>query len=281
VSLFGKNKNSCAVHPKKGGVHTITRGFAIFFQFIVSYLQGKFYKSFILNILFCMNYKIANFYSSTLTKILMKKISVLIFVLLFTILAGKAQKQEFSSPNLKSEIQKHKIVAILPFKVDISYKKLPKGYDAEVNKAQESKDAFSMQDGMYTYLLRKADKYTVDFQDVQRTNLLLKKAGLADKLDETLQDSICRALKVDAVIKCSYAYEKTGSEAGAIATAVLFGVGGKVATGTLTMQINNGTNGEMLWRYYNIMKEAAFTSSADLMERTMRKVSRNFPYEKD
>ena len=208
----------------------------------------------------------------------MKKISLLVVVFLLTMLVVKAQKQEFSSPNLKSEIKKHRIVAILPFKVDISYKKLPKGFDAEGNKAQELKDSYGMQDGMYTYLLRKADDYTVDFQDVQRTNILLKKAGIMDKLDETLQDSICRLLKVDALIKCSYAYEKTGTEGGAIAKTLLFGFGGSVASGTLTMQINNGTNGEMIWRYYNIMKEAAFSSSADLMERTMRKVARNFPY---
>jgi hypothetical protein len=210
----------------------------------------------------------------------MKKFSLLIFVIFVTMLAVRAQKQIFSSPNLNSEIKKHKVVAILPFKVVISYKKLPKGFDAEGNKAQELKDSYSMQDGMYTYLLRKNDEYTVNFQDVQRTNILLKQAGIMDKLDETLQDSICRLLKVDALIKCSYSYEKTGSEGGAIAKTLLFGFGGSTGSGTLTLQINNGGTGEMIWRYYNIMKEAAFTSSADLMERTMRKVARNFPYVK-
>ena len=210
----------------------------------------------------------------------MKKISLLLPLFLLTMLAVNAQKQEFSAPNLKAEIMKHKIVAILPFKVDISYKKIPKGFDAEGNKAQEMKDAFNMQEGMYTYLLRKADNYTVGFQDIQKTNILLKKAGLMDKLDETLQDSICRLLKVDAIIKCSYAYEKTASEAGAIAKTMLFGFGGSTGSGTLTMQINSGTTGEMIWRYFNIMREAVFSSSADLMERTMRKVARNFPYER-
>jgi hypothetical protein len=46
------------------------------------------------------------------------------------------------------------------------------------------------------------------------------------------------------VIKCSYAYEKTGSEGVAIVKTLLIGLNGKVATGGLTMQINNGADGE-------------------------------------
>ena len=211
----------------------------------------------------------------------MKKVSLFICAFLFIAFTLKAQKQEFSVPNLKAEIAKHKIVAILPFRVTISFKKMPKNFDAEGNKAEEQKEAINMQQGMYTFLLRKANSYTVSFQDVERTNLLLKKAGIFDKLDDILQDSICKNLGVDAVIKCSYAYEKTGSEAGAIASTLLFGFGGSTASAVLTMQINNGTTGEMIWRFYSKLNEAAFTSANDLMERMMRKVSRNFPYEKN
>ncbi|MDP4290734.1 MAG: hypothetical protein Q8908_06605 [Bacteroidota bacterium] len=211
----------------------------------------------------------------------MKKVSLILCVFLLTTLALKAQKQEYKIPNLKSEIAKQKIVAILPFRVTISYKKMPKNFDNEGNKAEELKESITMQQGMYTYLLRKANSYTVSFQDVERTNLILKNAGMFDKLDEILQDSICKKLGVDAVVKCSYAYEKTGSEAGAIAKTLLFGFGGSIASGALTMQINNATKGEMIWRFYKEMNEGAFTSANDLMERMMRKVSRNFPYEKD
>ncbi len=65
--------------------------------------------------------------------------------------------------------------------------------------------ATNLQQGMYTYLLRKASEYTVSFQDIERTNALLKQKGMYDRLSEILQDSICKALGVDAVVKCSYA----------------------------------------------------------------------------
>ena len=193
----------------------------------------------------------------------------------------EAAKQMYNAPNLKESLAKHKTVAILPFKVTIGYKRLPKGFDAEGNRLEEQKNGISMQQGMFTYLLRRADEYTVGFQDVERTNALLKKAGVFDKIDETLQDSLCKILGVDAVIKCSYAYEKTGSEAGAIAKTLVFGVGGATASGDLTMQIYNGSDGNLLWRFYKQMNEGVFSSGNEMMERMMRKVARNFPYFKD
>ena len=192
----------------------------------------------------------------------------------------ESAKQTYSAPGLKDTIAKHKTVAILPFKVSITFKRMPKNYDAEANKIEEKNASINMQQGMYTYLLRKAKNYTVSFQDVDRTNALLKKAGIYDQLDEILQDSICKILGVDAVIKSNYAYEKTGSEAGAIAKTVLFGSGfGKTGSGALTMQIYNGTSGTLLWRFYKEMNEDVMSNANEVMERMMRKVARNFPYE--
>jgi hypothetical protein len=213
----------------------------------------------------------------------MKKIFTLLVLFLFIYSASFSQietaKQTYKSNNFKEVISSHKTVAILPFKVSISYKKMPKGFDFEGNKAEEQKQGINMQQGMFTYLLRKSSNYTVTFQDVERTNALLKKAGVFDHIDELLQDSVCKILGVDAVIKSSYAYEKTGSEAGAIAKTLLFGVGGKTASGALTMQIYNSKEGELIWRFYKEMNEGAFSSANELMERMMRKVARNFPYE--
>jgi hypothetical protein len=197
------------------------------------------------------------------------------------LLSQESAKQVFESPKLKEEISKHKTVAILPFRVSISFKRVPKNYDEKVNKADEAKQGINMQQGMYTYLLRKSKDYTVDFQETERTNAILKKNNVYDKLDEILSDSLAKILGVDAVIKCSYAYEKTGSEAGAIAKTVLFGgIGAKTASGALTMQINNGADGILLWRFYKEMNEGVFSNANELMERMMRKVARNFPYEK-
>ena len=207
----------------------------------------------------------------------MKKLVLLI--LLFLSFNLYSQKQIFESPQLSSATKVHKIVAIIPFVVKITYKKQPKNFSADANKEQEQKMAKSIQSSMYTFLLRKADKYTVSFQDVEKTNILLKKAGIADKLDEMTKDEIAKILGVDAVISGTFESEQTKTEAGAIVSAVIFGgLGGKTGSGSLTMMINNGTDGELLWRFFKTMDDNIATGTDDLVESMMRKVSRNFPY---
>jgi hypothetical protein len=204
-----------------------------------------------------------------------------IAVCLFVTTLGFSQKQIFEHPQLKSKIASHKIVAILPFSVALTYKKQPKNFDAAANKEKELQMATSIQSSMYTYLLRKQKNFGVTFQDVDKTNILLKKAGLYDKLDQSTSDEIAKALGVDAVIGGKFENQQTKSEAGAIATAVLFGgFGGKTGDGNLTMTLNNGADGELLWRFYKSMDEGLGTSTDDLVEHMMRKVSRNFPYDK-
>ena len=195
------------------------------------------------------------------------------------IFGGESSKQVYKSSDFKEAIESHKTVAILPFNANITYKKKPKDFDAEAIKMDEQKLSVNMQQGMYTYLLRKDGKYSVTFQEVDRTNILLKKAGIYDKLAETLPDSIAKILGVDAVIKCTYDHEIVGgSEGGAIAKAILFGGASKTGSGGLTMQIYDGKKGNLLWRFYKEMNENITSNANEIMDRMMRKVSRNFPY---
>ncbi|MDZ4147004.1 MAG: hypothetical protein U1C58_01835 [Flavobacteriaceae bacterium] len=192
-----------------------------------------------------------------------------------------AQKQIFESPNLYTEISHHKTIAILPFTCKITYKKQPKNFSAEANKDQEESMATSIQQSLYTFLLRKNDDYFVTFQDADKTNILLKKANVFDKLDELTKDEIAKILGVDAIISGNYESHQSKSNGAAITTAVLFGgFGGKTGSGTLTLLINNGLDGELLWRFFKTMDDNFAMSTDDLIEKMMRKVSRNFPYEK-
>lgn len=61
----------------------------------------------------------------------------------------------------------------------------------------------SIQSSMYTFLLRKSTNSTVEFQDPDKTNILLEKAGVADKLDE-----IAKVLGVDAVLRGKFETEQ-------------------------------------------------------------------------
>jgi hypothetical protein len=52
-----------------------------------------------------------------------------------------------------------------------------------------------------------------------------------------------------------------------------------VASGEMTMNVYNGADGDLLWRFYKEMNEDVMSSANAVMERMMRKVGRNFPYE--
>ena len=91
----------------------------------------------------------------------MKKITLLAFLFISSVCFS--QKQIFETPQLKSTIKLHKVVAILPFTVKISYKKQPKNFSEQANKEQEIKMSKSIQSSMYTFLLRKKNDYSSFF----------------------------------------------------------------------------------------------------------------------
>ena len=100
------------------------------------------------------------------------------------------------------------------------------------------------------------------------------------KIKAVEQIILCKILNVDAVIKSTWNYEKTGSEAGAIVMALAVGVSKGVGSGALTLQLYGAKDGELAWRFYKEMNESAFSSASELMERMMKKIGRNFPFEK-
>src|SRR6476620_10975432 len=88
-------------------------------------------------------------------KMIIKKICILT-ILIFSAAGASAQflgeteKQIYKAPGYKDSLEQHKTVAILPFKATISYKRMPKNFNAETNAAEEKKLGFNMQQGMFT-----------------------------------------------------------------------------------------------------------------------------------
>lgn len=210
-----------------------------------------------------------------------KLLSLICFFIIALQLSAQFEpgKSIYQNPKLAQIIATQKTVAILPFITNISYKKPPKNYDAQANKEKELNMATSIQSSMYTYLLKKGSRYSVEFQDVEKTNTLLRKAGVLNKLDELTQDEIAKILGVDATIHGKFDVLNSGSEAGAIITTVLVGAS-KTGSGNLIMTISDGKTGEMLWRLNKTMNQSLFSDTDMVIDRMMRKVSRNFPYSK-
>lgn len=210
----------------------------------------------------------------------MKQLINLIYFIPFMAFAQlESSKQTFESPALQAAIASHKMIAILPFDVKLTYRKQPKNFSLKANREQEAKMSGTIQGSMYTYLLRRSKDYAVNLQNVDATNLLLKRAGMEGKLDQFTKVEIAAALGVDGILGGVFETKQTTSDGLAIAAMVILGgSGGKTGTGSLTLTLNNGSDGDLLWRFFKSMDEKVIVSTDDLVERMMRKVSRNFPY---
>ena len=210
----------------------------------------------------------------------MKRLLYLIFFVPFIAFAQfEGSKQVSKSPNLPAAIASHKTIAILPSDVLMTYRKQPKNFNPEAEREQEIKMSTSIQGSLYTYLLRHSNEYPISIQTMDETNLRLKRAGVEGNLDKFTKTEIATALGVDAVLGSRFEMRETQSDGLAIATMLLVsGAGGRTGTGKFTLTLNNGTDGELLWRFYKSMNENVIASSTDLIERMMRKVARNFPY---
>jgi len=186
-------------------------------------------------------------------------------------------KTIFVIPNLKEKLANHNSIAILPIKSIIRYKNVPKDYNAELNKEKENKMSFELQSSMYNYLIVSKDYYSVQIQNIDSTNFILKENKMIDSITQYKPQDVAKVLGVDAVIFSNYTYTKLGSEFGAIVSELLIG-GGKVASCQLNMDIINGFDGEVLWGFSKTMNQDNLSSPEAIIRRMMSKVERNFPY---
>lgn len=189
----------------------------------------------------------------------------------------------YLSPDFNKIKSNHKTLAILPFNVSITAKKLPKDYTPEMIKEEEKNTGFSIQNHSYTYFLKESSKnrYTVNFQDIDKTNNLLNKAGIDyEKMRVYSKEELCNVLGVDAIISGKVTMEKPMSDGGAIAVGLIFGVWTSTNKVNVNMTIHNKKNSDLLWKYDWVAEGSVGSSSEQLTKGLMKNVSKKFPYQK-
>jgi hypothetical protein len=184
----------------------------------------------------------------------------------------------YKSVDLEGSKNKVKIVGVLPFVVSIDSRRLPKGVTAETLKESQQKTGYDMQNASYTWFLQRQEKYTVTFQDVDRTNALLKKANITyDNISLEDKGEICKLLGVDAVISGKAPLSKPMSEGGAIAMTFLVGFGGATNKTSVTLVIHD-TKSSLLWKYDYEESGGIGSNSESLTKGLMKNASKKFPY---
>jgi hypothetical protein len=209
----------------------------------------------------------------------MKKLAALLGLVIMLASCGP---RIYTSTEFNSALAKHKTVAILP--ADVTMQLRPnqqKGLTQAQVEDMVTKTGFDIQEKMYGWFLRRSDRfnYTVKFQDVTRTNSLLKTAGIKyEDLRTVDRTELAKILGVDAVLQNRAIMEKPISEGVAIAAGVVFGVWGNTNNVRTNIDIHDGRSGDLLWKYEYEVAGSVGTSVTRLVDAQLRNASRKFPY---
>ena len=218
----------------------------------------------------------------------MKNTAGTIFLSIFfisNILSAQVMKEIYQNPNFKNLSKNHQTVAILPFVVVLGGKALQEMGEEMGNvdqlPMQLQNEGKLFQASIYSRFLKKSKNYRISFQDTDRTNALLRKAGITyDDLEWADMTEVASALGVDAVIVGNVYREKGMNQGGAAAMAILIGVGAATGSAKLNLKIFNGDDGSKLWQYTHRAKGGLGSNVDDIVLQLMKQVSRRFPYKK-
>lgn len=210
----------------------------------------------------------------------MKRLSAvgLIVLVVFT----SCSPRIYTATEFDAALATHKTVAILPSEVLIKLrpneaKKVTPEQLAEISE----KTGFDIQDKMYSWFLRRSEKfsYTVAFQDITKTNSLLKKAGISyADLASRDRAELAALLGVDAVLQNRSTMDKPMSEGAAVAIGVVFGVWGATNNVQTTINIHDGKTSNLLWKYDYEVSGSVGSSPDRMVNALMRNASKKFPY---
>jgi hypothetical protein len=180
---------------------------------------------------------------------------------------------------MERAIAKHKIVAIIPFEISIDAKKLPKGATLETIRDQERDLGYIMQSQMQTRFLKRAGEYSIEFQDVDKTNALLAKDSITyENIREKTKDEIATVLGVDGIVGGTIRMAQPMSLGAAVALQVLVGVSGATNKIDVTITVHEGSDAKLLWKYSHQYAGSVGSSPESLAKEMMKQIAKKFPY---
>lgn len=220
----------------------------------------------------------------------MKK-AFLLFLAMGMGMASQAQfwgpKEIYLNPKLNNLIKTHKTIAILPVNVKFMYKTQQFDFNPEVEHFAEMNTGTILQSSLYSYLLPKSNKMAIEIQDIETTNVLLRRAEEANRPMEFTKPELAKILGVDAVVSALYETERPLPEMSnhryppkPPVTPSVPGTPSVTPTyyiTALTLNLNEGANGTLLWRYY---KKSAGENSYSTTDDLISKMLKDFPYSK-
>lgn len=206
----------------------------------------------------------------------------LLMVLCVSVLVTACGPSIYMAQDFRAYAPKHKTVAILPAAVTMQLRpnQMKNTTPAQLQD-MEQKSGTDFQEKIYSWLLRRKTQrgYTVDFQDVMQTNAKLRESGIPyAELRSHSPQELAKVLGVDAVLTTSVRTTKPMSDGAAVAVGLLVGAWGATNQANITVNINEGDAGKLLWKYDYLASGSVFSSTENIVDLLMRNASKKFPY---
>jgi len=187
----------------------------------------------------------------------------------------------YTAENFAEYQSTHKTVAIVPFVVSMNSGNRGKEVTREDLLAEEAAQSLNFQRAVYTEFLEKVEKkkVTVSFQDIDDTNVLIRRADGFDeqgKLVLTKQE-LGEILKVDAVISGSMTLSKPMGTGTAVITTLLVGWG-VTNEANINLTIHDSSSGALVWSYDHSAAGGVISSPEQLAKNLMKNIASKFPY---
>ncbi|QHI36082.1 hypothetical protein IMCC3317_14360 [Kordia antarctica] len=212
----------------------------------------------------------------------MKKILLFIIVLFVGIQLSNAQKKIYVSDTFEELSEDHKMIAILPFQTTLNLKSDQNTYTAEQLKKLAEREGIAVQQALESYFLnrKRKKKLKIEFQDVNTTNRVLKKAGITlENIDIYTPQELCKILNVDAIISGSLTSRLLLSEEVDTSFNLITFLKGKSDYGKIIIKLSDKKTGKLLWRYEKTINRKSGKNTSAIIAKMMRIASRKFPYE--
>ncbi|MEM6685717.1 MAG: hypothetical protein AAF617_08025 [Bacteroidota bacterium] len=212
----------------------------------------------------------------------MKKIITSLLILVAGIQLSTAQKKIYVSDSFEELSKDHKIIAILPFQTTLNLKSDDTSYTKEQIAALEIREGTAVQEALESYFLnrKKKKKLKIEFQDINTTNRMLKKAGItSEDMDIYAPQELCKILNVDAIVSGSLTSRLLLSKDIDTSFDLITYLKGKSDYGKIIIKLSNKNTGKLLWRYEKIINRKSGKNTQNIINKMMRKASRKFPYE--
>ena len=212
----------------------------------------------------------------------MKKVFISLLVLVVGMQFANAQKKIYESDSFEELSKDHKIIAILPFQTTLNLKSDDNTYSKEQIKALEQQEGIAVQQALESYFLnrKRKKKLKIEFQDINTTNRLLKKAGItADNMDIYAPQEISKVLDVDAIISGTLNSRLVLSKDIDTSFDLITFLKGKSDYGKIILKLSDKKTGKLLWRYEKTINRKSGKNTRNIINKMMRIASRKFPYE--